>query len=167
MAILRSLLERLDKRFDFTVAYAHCDVPCGIYDPHAAQLAAHTVIRMDMLIADIMKAGGQTAEDRNKFIRCVKVKEEHAELLKHEVEVLWGDYFKPEHVQANPGLHELVWSTLKLASKAKQSTDLKTAEDLLANVELIAEYFWKTKNVSTKRVKSFYPSEHEMVYPVV
>lgn len=167
MRTLNRIMNKLDKAFGFPVAYAHCDVPCGIYDPHAAQVAAHTVVRMDMLIADIMKAEAQTAEDKNKLVRCVGVKEQHAEIVKHEVEVLWGDYFKPEHAQAHPELHELVWNTLKLASKAKQSTDLKAAEDLLESVQKVAEVFWETKKVPTVRVKSFYPTERTFVYPKV
>lgn len=167
MTIVKRVFDILDKALHFEVAYAHCDIPCGIYDPHVAQMAAHTVIRMDMLITEVMKSGAASAEDRNKLIRCVKVKEEHAELCKHEVEVLWGDYFKPDHAKAFPELHELVWNTLKLASKAKQGTDMKVAEDLLASTQKIAEIFWKTKNVETKKVKSFYPSEHEFVYPKV
>ncbi len=165
--INRFVLGRIDGLVHFETAYAHCDVPCGIYDPHAAQVAAHTVIRMDMLIADLTKSKEMTVDDRNKMIRCVEVKEEHAEICKHEIEVLWGDYFKPDHAKANPELHELVWNTLKSASKAKQSTDIKAGEELLANVERVAELFWKTKGVETKRVKSFYPTEREIVYPKV
>ncbi len=167
MKITKKVLGALDRIFDFEVAYAHCDIPCGIYDPHAAQVAAHTVVRMDMLIADAEKAVIKTAEDRNKIVRYIKVKEEHAEICKHEIAVLWGDYFKPDHAKANPELHELVWNTLKSAGKAKQSTDIKAAEDLLANVQKVAEIFWKTKGVETKRVKSFYPTEREFVYPKV
>ena len=167
MGILRALIGKLDRTLGFPVAYAHCDIPCGIYDPHAAQVAAHTVIRMDMLIADIMKAGATSAEDRNKMVRCIEVKEQHAEILKHEITVLWGDYFKPEHAKDHPELHDLVWNTLKLASKAKQSTDIKAAEDLLESVQNVAEAFWMTKKVATVRVKSFYPTERTMVYPKV
>jgi nickel superoxide dismutase len=130
-------------------------------------MAAHTVIRMDMLIADLAKSNDMSADGRNKMIRYTTVKEQHAELCKHEIRVLWADYFKPEHAQANPGLHELVWNTLKAASKAKQTTNIADAEALLSNVEKMAEIFWKTKNIATKRVKSLYPSEHEMVYPTV
>ena len=163
----KDIMDRLDRVFGFETAYAHCDIPCGIYDPHMAQMAAHTVIRMDMLIADLAKNPNMGPDERSKMIRYTMVKEQHAELCKNEIRVLWGDYFKPEHAQANPELHGLVWDTLKLASKARQGTNIADAEALLANVEKIAEIFWKTKNVQTKRVKSPYPSEHEMVYPVV
>ncbi len=166
-SLTNRVLSRLDKAFGFDVAHAHCDIPCGIYDPHMAQLAAHTVIRMDMLIADLAKSNAMDAESRNKMIRYTVVKEQHAEICKSEIRVLWGDYFKPEHVQAHPELHGLVWDTLKLASKARQSANIVDGEALLANVEKIAEIFWKTKNVQTKRVKAFYPTEREIVYPVV
>ena len=163
---LRTVIRRLDRIFGFPVAYAHCDVPCGIYDPHAAQVAAHTVVRMDMLLADLIKT--ETSADvewRNKLVRYIAVKEQHAEIVKHEVEVLWSDYFKAEN--APKELHDLVWNTLKLASKAKQNTDIKTAEDLLESVQKIAEAFWASKKVQTVRVKSFYPTERTIVYPKV
>lgn len=163
---LRTVIRQLDRIFGFPVAYAHCDVPCGIYDPHAAQVAAHTVVRMDMLLADLIKTEtGADVEWRNKFVRYIAVKEQHAEIVKHEVEVLWSDYFKAEN--APKELHDLVWSTLKLASKAKQNTDIKTAEDLLENVQKVAEAFWASKKVQTVRVKSFYPTEKTIVYPKV
>lgn len=167
-SMTNSILNAADRIFRFEVAYAHCDVPCGIYDPHAAQLSAHTVIRMDMLIADLSKQQNPTAEDRNKMIRCVQVKEQHAEICKSEVRIIWGDYFKPEHIKANPELNELVWNIMHAASKAKQTVDIKNGEELLANVNRFAEIFWKTKGVETKRAKSFYPTEErEMVFPKV
>ncbi len=158
-------LDMIDARMHFENVYAHCDIPCGIYDPHAAQVAAHTVARMDMLIAALPKDNAD--ETRNKFARYVAVKEQHAEICKHEIRVLWGDYFKAEHKTNHPDLNELIWGTLKSASKAKQSTNIADADDLLTNVMKIAEIFWETKGVKTKRVKAFYPTEREIVYPVV
>jgi nickel superoxide dismutase len=144
--------------FKIGIAYAHCDIPCGIYDPHQAQLAAHTIIRMTNLI-------GEAGDDMHKIARITKVKEDHAELLKHEITVLWADYFKDEHIKNYPNLHELVFKTLKLASKTKQEVNLETAEKLLENVQEIAEIFWKTKGVKTLRIKSPYPTEGELVLP--
>ncbi len=166
MTALRRLLEKLDRTFGFTVAYAHCDIPCGIYDPHAAQVAAHTIVRMDMLIADLEKAP-MDIEARNKLIRCVKVKEEHAEKCENEIMTLWNDYFKPDHIKANPELSTLVYDTVQKASKARQSTKIADADALVESVEKVAEIFWKTKNVPTLRVKSFYPTERTFVYPKV
>jgi len=90
-------------------------------------------------------AGSTAVNDRNKFTRCVLVKEQHAELVKHEVQVIWSDYFKPEHLEANPDLHTKVWNVLKLASKNKQSIDAEAAAQLEAAVKDFADIFWATK----------------------
>ena len=127
-----------------TTAYAHCDVPCGIYDPHAAELAARTVARMVELIGQI-PVGSTEIADRNKFVRCVTVKEQHAEIVKHEVQVIWSDYFKPEHLAAAPDLHTKVWNILKLAGKNKQNVDAEAAAQLEASVKEFADIFWATK----------------------
>jgi nickel superoxide dismutase len=152
------------------VALAHCDIPCGIYDPHHAQLAAHTVVRMNMLIHDLPKPTPESTMEQKmefhaKLGRYVATKEQHAEIAKHEIRILWADYFKPEHVQAHPQLHEIVWKALKTASKARQENSLPAAEDLLKATNDIAEVFWKTKNVPTVRAKAPYPTEREIVVP--
>jgi len=127
-----------------TIARAHCDVPCGIYDPHEAVLAAKTVARMVELIGQIDPASTAVA-DRNKFVRCVAVKEQHAEKVKHEVQVIWSDYFKPEHLEKVPELHSKVWQLLKLAGRNKQSVDADAAAQLIAATEEFADMFWSTK----------------------
>ncbi|MCW6160355.1 MAG: superoxide dismutase, Ni [Candidatus Micrarchaeales archaeon] len=165
-SIARSILSAVDKVVHFREVHAHCDIPCGIYDPHQAQVAAHTVLRMDMLIADLMKSNPTSADDRNKLVRYIAVKEQHAELVKHEVRVIWGDYAKPENADAKT--HELVWSIMKAASKAKQDANIESAKDLLSKVEQFAEWFWKTKKVGTVRAKApGFPTEAEMVFPKV
>jgi nickel superoxide dismutase len=127
-----------------TVVRAHCDVPCGIYDPAGALLGAKTVARMVELIGQIPDEG-RTVADRNKFIRCVMVKEQHAELVKRDVQVIWSDYFKPEHLEKFPQIHELTWSILKLAGKNKQNVDAEAAAQLIAKVEEFSAIFWETK----------------------
>src|SRR3990172_2390488 len=142
MSLLHTLMKALDGVRPAPVAHAHCDIPCGIYDPHHAQMAAHTVIRMNVLINELKKPGpNSTPEDRqdyhNKLSRYIATKEQHAEIAKHEIRVLYGDYFKPEHVQKFPELHELVWKGLKAGSKARQEISLEAGEDLLKTVEQI------------------------------
>jgi nickel superoxide dismutase len=165
------LFQLLDKIFPAKIAYAHCDIPCGIYDPHMAQLAAHTVIRMADLINELESPGENPAFEQRKEImhkinRYTAVKEEHAELCKKEIRILWGDYFKQEHVQKYPELHELVWKVMKLGSKSRQEINLQAAEELLETVNKIAEIFWKTKDMGTVRMKAtFYPTGNETVYP--
>jgi len=127
-----------------TTVRAHCDIPCGIYDPAGAVLAARTVARMVELIGQIDPASTAVA-DKNKFNRCVTVKEQHAELVKHEVQIIWSDYFKPEHLEANPDLHTKVWNVLKLASRNKQNVDAEAAAQLEAAVKDFSDIFWSTK----------------------
>jgi len=95
--------------------------PCGIYDPAEAVQAARTVARMVELIGQIPE-GSTAVADRNKFVRCVTVKEQHAEKVKHEVQVIWSDYFKPEHLAAFPELHTKVWNLLKLAARTSRAS---------------------------------------------
>ena len=125
-----------------TTARAHCDIPCGIYDPAGAQTAARTVARMVELIGGI---NGTDVQAMNTFTRCVRVKEDHAEKVKHEVQVIWSDYFKPEHLTAYPDLHDKVWKILKLAGKNKQTVDAAAAAQLEASVKEFADIFWATK----------------------
>ena len=169
MQIAYKIFSAIDKFFPFKITSAHCDIPCGIYDPHNAQMAAHTIIRMVNLIGELPPIVPQmTPEQRmealNKMQRYVSVKEQHAEILKTEVRILWGDYFKPEHLQKFPELHDLVWKTLKLASKARQEINLTASEELLENANKIAEIFWKTKDLETFRAPAPYPTKRETVY---
>jgi|SRR3989344_3750320 len=154
-----AIMGMLDRIIPAQKASAHCDIPCGIYDPHNAQMAAHTVIRMATLI-------NENKADVHKVARFTAAKEQHAEICKHEIRVLWADYFKPDHLQKYPNLHELVWKTLKLASKARQEADVKAGDELLESVNKIAEIFWETKGMGTARFKAPYPTERETVYPV-
>ncbi|MCL4353660.1 superoxide dismutase, Ni [Patescibacteria group bacterium] len=149
------------------IAYAHCDIPCGIYDPHLAQVSAHTVIRMTDLILDLKKEETETGDKEfmHKIARYTKVKEEHAEMVKHEVRIIWGDYFKEEHLKDYPDLHNLVFKIMKLASKTRQEVDKQSASDLLSSVQEFAQIFWKTKNRETVKVSSSYPTGGEIVLP--
>jgi nickel superoxide dismutase len=137
-------------------AFAHCDIPCGIYDPHEAQLASHTVIRMTKMITE-------AGDDLAKVHRMMNVKEEHSEKVKNEVRIIWGDYFKEEHLKDYPDLHKLVFNIMKLASKTKQETNIEVAQSLLTEVQKFAEIFYKTKGLEPVRVKSPYPTEGELV----
>jgi nickel superoxide dismutase len=132
-------------------AHAHCDIPCGIYDPVSAKIAAQTVLKMVMRIQALKypKDGSheQYTAYRNSIGRYITVKEQHADLVKHEVDILWHDYFKPEHLDKYPDLHTTVWETTKLASANKQNVDLDSAKQLVASVDKVAETFWATKGV--------------------
>ncbi|OGE29633.1 superoxide dismutase, Ni [Candidatus Daviesbacteria bacterium RIFCSPHIGHO2_01_FULL_40_11] len=123
---------------------AHCDIPCGIYDPAAAQLAAKTVLTMVQKINQL-PTENPTVNDRNSFVRMVSVKETHAEICKREVLILWTDYFKAEHLEKFPNLHDLVWKTTKLCSENKRAVDETKANELIESVDKIAEVFNQTK----------------------
>lgn len=86
-----------------------------------------------------------TVNDRNSFVRMVEVKEDHAEIIKREVLILWTDYFKAEHLEKFPNLHDLVWKTAKLCSRSKQNVDEGAAEELIDAVDKIADIFAQTK----------------------
>ena len=150
--------------------YAHCDIPCGIYDPHEAQIAALTVLRMDQLIGELAHPGPEAKlEERatyvSKMARFTAVKEQHSEKVKQEIRVIWGDYFTPDHVKQFPQAHEMVWKIMKAASKARQGTALADAQDLVNAVQEFAEMFWKTKGAKTVRAPSMQKSGGEIVYP--
>lgn len=132
------------------IAEAHCDIPCGIYDPVSAKIAAQTVQKMVMRINALDKPAGDGdwASYENTLARYVAVKEEHAQLCKKELYILWADYFRPEHVEQYPDLHALVWNAGKLAGRNKQTVDADAAEELVGTVDKIAEIFWNTKNVT-------------------
>lgn len=148
--ILKNVLFAISKFLPVKIAYAHCDVPCGIYDPKVAQIAATTVLKMVQLIQDLPKET-PTVNDRNKFVRCVLTKEEHARKCKEELLILWTDYFKLEHLVQFPNLHEVFWKAAKLCSKNKQEVNLQSAQELVKAVDQIAEIFQKAKNATLKK----------------
>ncbi len=151
--------------------FAHCDIPCGIYDPHEAQIAALTVLRMDQLIAEAVRPPTEAKPEEQsayiaKLARYSAVKESHAERVKHEVRVIWGDYVTADHLKQHPVLGELVFKIFKQASKARQSTALTDAQELLSLVQQFAETFWLTKGAKTRRQPSLQRSGGDIVVPV-
>ncbi len=152
-------------------ASAHCDIPCGIYDPHLAQVAALTVVRMNQLIEGLEAPGGgggpPSKEDRDKYVnalsRYITVKEEHGELVKREVRIIRGDFFKPDNSPAN--IDDLVDGIMKTASAARQNVDKAAAEKLLDQVNQFAEAFWKAKGVGTRKVSSNQAAGGDYVVP--
>lgn len=126
--------------------YAHCDVPCGIYDPSSAQIAAKTVKTMVTKILDLKKPeDAYNIEYLNTVNRMVATKEEHAQICKEQILILWTDYFKPENIANFPNIHETFWKAAKLCTKAKQSVSLQVAEDLVSIVSEIAQMFNKAE----------------------
>jgi nickel superoxide dismutase len=115
-------------------AHAHCDLPCGVYDPEQARIEAESCFR-------IMEKYQASSDDTFRA-RAIGIKEERAELVKHHLDVLWHDYFKPEHLEKVPNLHELFWNAAKQVSKVKASTDIADARKLLDMIDEI-DAAWK------------------------
>jgi nickel superoxide dismutase len=122
-----------------TTVYAHCDLPCGVYDPAQARIEAESVK------AICEKYAGNS--DHDFRTRALLIKEQRAELVKHHLWVLWTDYFKPPHFEKYPQLHTLFNEATKLAGAAgaKGSADVAKAEELLGKIEEIDKIFWETK----------------------
>jgi nickel superoxide dismutase len=116
--------------------YAHCDLPCGVYDPAQAMIEAQSVK------AIMEKYGG--FDEYNKT-RAIIIKEERAELVKHHLTVLWADYFKPEHLEKYPDLHDKFWKAIKQASVCKHSLESAEGQKLIDQIDEIAKIFWETK----------------------
>ncbi|MGH7203861.1 MAG: superoxide dismutase, Ni [Candidatus Levyibacteriota bacterium] len=122
------------------IAYAHCDLPCGVYDPAQARIEAESV-------HEIMKKYADLHEEEQKW-RAVFIKEQRADLVKHHLWVLWTDYFKPEHLEKFPNLHDLFWRATKQAGQTKKTVDPAEGQKLLDLIAEITDIFNKTKQVS-------------------
>jgi nickel superoxide dismutase len=130
-------------------AYAHCDIPCGVYDPQQARIEAESCYRI------IEKYNASS--DELFRARCVHVKEERAELTKHHIDVMWHDYFKPEHVEKFPDLHETCWKASKQASQVKRTTDIAEAQKLLDLIDRIDNMWRETGGAKTTRMQQLQP----------
>ena len=125
------------------IVYAHCDIPCGIYETDTLRHGVDTVKSMtDKLLA---LDGKSDFASRNSAIRMVHTKEEWAQKIKAELLILWTDYFKPEHLQKWPGLHDKVWKAARLCSEVKRSVDLQKVAQLSEAVDEIAVIFAESK----------------------
>jgi nickel superoxide dismutase len=121
------------------IAHAHCDLPCGVYDPAQARIEAESV-------KGICEKYAQST-DPGFRVRALLIKEQRSELVKHHLWVLWTDYFKAPHFEKYPQLHQLLNEATKLAgaSGTKGSADADAAERLLARISEISKIFWETK----------------------
>jgi nickel superoxide dismutase len=123
-----------------TVAHAHCDLPCGVYDPAQARIEAESLLAINQKYQDNTDPEFRT--------RALIIKEQRAELVKHHLWVLWTDYFKPAHFERYPNLHALFHEATRLAGGAdgaKSSTDPATAQRLLDRIDEISKIFWESK----------------------
>lgn len=142
------MFEKLNK-MNFEIAEAHCDGPCGVYDPAQARIEAESVLQLTKKILDLKRPEGGDAKAHaafhNTLTRFITIKEARAELAKHHLLVLWTDYFKPAHLEKYPDLHEIFWKAAKACSSCKQEVSLEHAEELMAYCKQVHEIFWETK----------------------
>jgi nickel superoxide dismutase len=153
----------MDKALSFDTVSAHCDIPCKIYDPQIAQIAALSVIRF-LDLNNELGEGQLTLANQAKLARLVAEKETHAAKVKDEVRVIWGDYFKQPQFEQIENAHELVHNIMLTGSACKQGIERANGEKLLALVNEFAEAFWKTKGVATYTATCPYPPEETVVY---
>ena len=151
--------------FQIKNAYAHCDIPCKIYDPAVSLIAALSVVRLTDILLEIDDLS--SLDSQSKLARVVVQKEDEAQKVKDEVNIIWGDYFKEPQLEAFPETHEIVHGIMRLGSKCKQEVSREAAEELLRELNRFVDIFWKTKDVETKTVIAPYPPALPMVVPVL
>ena len=135
--VIAEIIRLIDRVSKPGVASAHCDLPCGVYDPAQARVEAESV----KAIMEKYNA----SDDQYFRDRAVIIKEQRAAEVNHHLDILWYQYFQPAHLEKYPQLHELFWSSKKLTSQAKRSNDVAVADQLLSSISQIAEIFWETK----------------------
>jgi len=162
--MLNKLINVFEKISPIREVQAHCDVPCGIYDTSNALIACLSVIRMTDLIID-HKEVKHSVEWHNEVSRYIAEKEKNAEIVKHEIRIIWGDFFKAPQFEKYPELHELTHAIMMQASKTRQQVSRDAAVELLNKVNRFAEIFWEIKGVSTTKAVSPYAPKMEVVYP--
>ena len=132
------------KNFPAEPVSAHCDGPCGVYDPAQARVHAEAVVSMTKKILDLDPSDGKHST-ANTLSRYIAIKEQEAHSAKEDLLVLWTDYFKPQHLEKYPDLHTTFWNAAKLCSKVKVEVNLEAAQELLDAVKKIHEMFWESK----------------------
>ncbi len=163
--MIHTICNKLDNIIGFNTADAHCDIPCKIYDPSTAQIAALSVIRFLDLINELSGKDQLTLADQAQLSRLVTEKEIHATKVKEEVCVIWGDYFKQPQFDKFPDTHALVHSIMMAGSACKQNIERANGEKLLKLVNEFAASFWETKGVATFTAECPYPPNEQVVYP--
>jgi nickel superoxide dismutase len=165
--MLYNIIAKLDQKLNFPIVMGHCDIPCKIYDPISAQIAALTIIRMVDLLNELKEKASLTLDEQAEFLRLVNQKEIHGVKVKEEISIIWGDYIKAPQLEQYPELHELVHNIMLASSQAKQHISRDAAMTLLQKVNRFSEIFWATKQVTTFTATCPYPPAEKLVYPKV
>ena len=150
--------------FKFNEIFAHCDIPCKIYDPLVAQIAVLTVIRLTDLILEL-ESSPDSLENRHQVSRLIYEKESQGNIVKEEVRIIWGDYFKENQIQLFPEVHNLVHLIMQDVSKCKQGLSRENGESLLNRVNDFAKIYWSCKEIKTILKIAPYPPSLPILLP--
>jgi len=152
------LIKSFSNKKEILRVHAHCDGPCGVYDPASARVAAEAVLSMTKKLIELSPPSSSNSEEwsayNNTFSRYVAIKEDQAKETKKEILILWTDYFKPVHLESYPDLHNTIWQATKLCSACKVNINQSQAEELMVHVEKIHNIFWATKGRSDAFIKA-------------
>ncbi|MGF1513717.1 MAG: superoxide dismutase, Ni [Elainellaceae cyanobacterium] len=156
--MLKTIASQIKAWFPAEAVHAHCDGPCGVYDPAGARIAAEAVVNMTKKILDLTPPASGDAKAmaayENTVSRYVAVKEEQAQITKDEILILWTDYFKPVHLEKYPDLHDTFWKAAKLCSACKVEVSPEHCSELMDALEKIHNVFWATKDRSVTFYKA-------------
>ena len=155
---LKQVIAQVKNFFPAPEVHAHCDGPCGVYDPASARITAEAVVSMTKKIVALeAPAAGDKAANiayQNTLSRYIAIKEEQAQKTKEDLLILWTDYFKPVHLEKYPDLHDTFWKATKLCSACKVEVSEQHAGELMEAVEKIHNMFWATKDRDVSFVKA-------------
>lgn len=146
MNLLDRALTLLDARRPAPVVHAHCDVPCGIYSAEPARLAASTANNMIIKAHQLERPAADASKEawleyENTLGRYIAHKEEHCQLFKKEIYILWSDFLQPFHFENRPQLHDTFWNAVRAGGKAKKSMKLEDGQALVQAANEMAELF--------------------------
>ncbi|HJL58926.1 MAG TPA: superoxide dismutase, Ni [Candidatus Thalassarchaeaceae archaeon] len=148
----------MDEQFEPIEAEAHCDGPCGVYDPASARIAGEAVQSMTkkMLALECPDTNDSAsmAAYLNTMSRYASIKEEEAQKCKDELLVLWTDFFKPQHLESIPNLHDIFWNAAKLCSACKVEVSSAHAQELMDACEEIHNLFWSAKGLDVPWIRA-------------
>ncbi|MEO0013595.1 MAG: hypothetical protein RLZZ535_1984 [Cyanobacteriota bacterium] len=156
--MLKQVICQIKNFFPAPEVHAHCDGPCGVYDPASARVTAEAVLSMTKKIRDLeVPTSGDKAANiayQNTLTRYIAIKEEQAQKTKEDLLILWTDYFKPVHLEKYPDLHDTFWKAAKLCSACKVEVSAEHANELMDAVQKIHNIFWETKGRDVSFVKA-------------
>ncbi|WP_229642160.1 superoxide dismutase, Ni [Waterburya agarophytonicola] len=156
--ILKQVIAQVKNLFPAPEVHAHCDGPCGVYDPASARVTAEAVVSMTKKIQDLEAPSDDDKAAmiayHNTLSRYIAIKEEQAQKTKEDLLILWTDYFKPVHLEKYPDLHDTFWQAAKLCSACKVEVSTQHANELMDAVQKIHDIFWATKGRDVSFVKA-------------